>query len=149
MTVFKTKFWSVTNTSQTPTTPEIVVTQDTWDPLLITLYSASGDPSIITVNIRVTDIIDNEGYNRNFKDFQVVVNLKSVNNPVISLANDIILAGPIPNQINCKLTKIFKYFFIYFFTTKKYWWHRQTPWQSLKLCPALSPMLQLLPIVPL
>ncbi len=85
--------------AQTPATPVINLSQDSWDPLLITLLSNTGTPSTVTVTIRVIDIIDNDEYNRNFKEFQVIVNLKTVASPVLSLSTDIILEGSSVNQI--------------------------------------------------
>ena len=102
LTDFKTKFWAVSKTSQTLANPVITVTQDSWDPLLITLSCATGTATTLTITITVTDIIDNDGYNSNSKSFDVSINIKSVNPPDFSVSTDIITEGSTPNSITCK-----------------------------------------------
>ena len=46
-------------------------------------------------------MIDNDGYNRNFKDFDVSVSIKSVASPDFSVSTDIITEGSTPNSITC------------------------------------------------
>lgn len=106
MTEYKTKFWSVTKESQTPADPILIISQDTWDSQRINLDCASGTDTTVTLQLRVTDVIDNEAIYRNYKLITLTVEIKNIASPQLSLSSDLIIKG-VTNTFDCKIINKF------------------------------------------
>ena len=108
MTAYKTKYWLVTKQSQTPSSPAITFSQDSWSGLKMNLNCASGSDTSVTLQLLITDEIDNQAIYRNTKLFSFTVNLKNVAPSQITLSTDLIKKG-ITNIINSKIFFLYKY----------------------------------------